>query len=162
MLQAIGIEETGTMLLLGLSIATALFYLAIFWGLDRKQTYLFIAAFCLAEAWALLSLAAGYTIPFLVGATLANLALLYFFASYFGISRSRVVGGFAAVLVAIALLNGMDAGTPPSSLFMLGAWFAHALTLMAGAWIALRATREKKIGGNYLEAADGKLYSGRP
>lgn len=150
-----------TLLMLGVFLATALFYLTIYLGLDRKITYLFFFSFCLCGALSFSFLLSAFFLPFLATATLANLSLLYFFASFFEVTRSKAVGGFAIILFLIAGADVPYAVEQPKTVFFLVAWFANALTIMACSWIALRATKNKTVGGKLLKASESRRYSGR-
>jgi hypothetical protein len=158
-LEAAGfVDTTQLALLLGVFLATALFFLTIYLGLDRKQAYLLFFSYTLFEALSLVFLGTGRPLPFLAASTLVNLSLLYFFATFFDVARSKIVAGIAALLILVAGADVEFAVANPKTIFFVIAWFAYALTLMACSWIALRAATSHKYAGRLLSITTAAIF----
>ncbi len=152
--QTAGFFDTAEIfLLLGIFLATALFFLTIYFGLDKKKSYLFFFSYALFGALSLIFLLSAQPLPFLIASTFVNLSLLYFFAAFFNVSCSKTIAVFSLILILIAGINFKFAAASPKNIFFLIAWFSYALALMACSWISLRAIKNNNYAGKLLSAA---------
>lgn len=140
----------GALFLLGVFLATALFFITIYFGLDRKRSYLFFFAYALLGSASLLFLGEKMPVPFLVSSTLASVSLLYFFASFFESEKSAGAAVFGVILLLLAAYNFQFAGPAPKAIFFVITWFIYILSLMACSWISLRAINRKIFAGKLL------------
>ncbi|MGD9900883.1 MAG: histidine kinase [Calditrichaceae bacterium] len=140
----------GSSFLLGVFFVTALFFIAIYFGLDKKKSYLFFSAYTLFGGISLLFLQEGLSVSFLVLSTCASLSLLYFFAGIFDNIKSYGIAVLGIILVLLAVYDFRFIGDPPKTLFFIIVWFIYTLVLMAGSWISLQAMRRKKFAGKLL------------
>jgi len=157
MLQTTGIFDT-TEMLLGVFLATALFFLIIYLGLDNKKSYLFFFSYSLLSALSMFFFRNGQTIPFLIASTLVNLSLLYFFAAFFKIFHSKSIVLFSLTLILIAGTDFEFAVVPPKTIFFFITWFTYTLTLMSCSWIALRAIKSNKYAGKLLSVTTALIF----
>lgn len=140
----------GTLFLLGIFWVTALFFITIYFGLDKKKSYLLFFAYAFLGGISLYSQINGMSVIFLVTSTLASLSLLYFFAFFFNKYKSPVVASFGFILIMIASYNYSFIENPPRTAFFVLAWFIYILVLMACAWISLQSIKRYKFEGIFL------------
>jgi len=144
------VSTGGALFLLGIFLATALFFITIYFGLDKKKSYLFFFSYALLGGMSLLFYQEGLSVFFLISSTFASLSLLYFFASFFDIDRSVGIAALAIILILLAGYNYQFAGPPSRAIFFVIIWFIYVLVLMACSWISLQAIKRNKFAGKPL------------
>lgn len=143
-------DSGGVYLLIGILLATALFFSIIYFGLNKNRSYLFFSSYSLLGAFSLLFLKSGHMLLFFITFTLSSLSLLYFFLTFFYPFHSKLiaVSPLGLVLLMIAGIGYFDEMS--ETIFLILAWFIFMLTLMACSWISLRAYNSQKYGGRLL------------
>ena len=144
------INNGGILFLLGIFLVTALFFITIYFGLDKKKWYLFFFTFAILGGISIFSLLEGFAFSFLIASTFASLSLLYFFASFFENEKSFGIGLLSIILFIIGAYNYKFIGEPPNTIFYVIVWFIYAVVLMACSWISLQAIKHNKFAGNLL------------
>ncbi|MGD9487398.1 MAG: histidine kinase [Calditrichaceae bacterium] len=139
-----------TFFLLGVFMVTTLFFVSIYFGLDKKKSYLFFFAYAGFGGMSLFFILNGLPLAFLITSTCASLSLLYFFADFFDNERSFGVGAFGIILILIAGYDSQFIENAPKTIFFVIIWFIYALTLMACSWISLKAMKRKKFAAKLL------------
>ncbi|MGA7839165.1 MAG: histidine kinase [Ignavibacteriaceae bacterium] len=140
----------GALFLIGIFLGTALFFITIYFGLEKKKSYLFFFSYALFGGMSLLFIEKGMSAGFLISSTFASLSLLYFFASFFEIEKLVGVGVFGIILVLIAGYNYQFITDTPKPIFYVIEWFIYILVLMACTWISLQAIKRNQFAGKLL------------
>lgn len=151
MLETVGFFDSQKLLvLIGLLTSNSLFFAIMYFGLEKRESYLFFCFYTFLTAMNVVFLLQNEPLLFLISSSLSNISLLYFFGSFFGLVSSQSIVGFAVLLICISGINYKFIPDQPNTIFFLITWSALILTLMICSLISMRALNDKKFGGSLL------------
>jgi len=133
-------------LVIGILLASSLFFLTIYFGLRKIHTYLFFSSYTSFCAISLFFLSRNQTIIFLILFVIACISLLYFFAAYFDIEKSKMLTAFSFLMIGFTFVSLEVFGRNNETIVLLIAWLIFSITLMSSSWISLRSIKNKKYG----------------
>ncbi len=145
-------------LLIGVFLASAIFVLSIYFGLNKKRTYLHFFLYLLFSARSFYNLLMAQSLLFLLSFLLSNLFLLSFFITFFKVRYSKIILIFLLLLFVLIALFIEPLLTQSTTIIFMAAWSFYAITLMASSLIALRAVKNNGSSAQLISIITALIF----